>query len=141
MRKVIFLDIDGVMNSRNDYYSYTMETDSHLKLLKQIIDATDAEIVLSSTWRLFKDSRDVVHRRLQEFGMDFIGCTPDSSSDLMHRGDQIRRWLKDNPNVTSFVILDNDNDMCELITHLVRTDTSVGLQKSDVDKAINMLKE
>jgi len=141
MRKVIFLDVDGVLNSGQDYYSFTIETDKHFLLLKRIIDATGAEIVLSSTWRMHEEDRNIVHKRLQEFGMDFIDSnrTPNSSYELMHRGDQIREWFKNNPDVTSFVILDDDSDMCEYITHLVKTDTNVGLQELDVEKAIEVL--
>ena len=56
--KVIFLDIDGVLNSikfdrlrmrdgRSDFID-----ESRLPLLKQIVDSTNAVIVLSTTWRV-----------------------------------------------------------------------------------------
>ncbi len=56
--KVIFLDIDGVLNSikfdrlrmrdgRSDFID-----ESRLPLLKQIVDSTGAVIVLSTTWRV-----------------------------------------------------------------------------------------
>ena len=57
MRKIIFLDIDGVLNSM-DYFEQTKDCKGYteinpekVKLLKEIVDRTGAEIVLSSTWR------------------------------------------------------------------------------------------
>ena len=60
--KVIFLDIDGVMNSTEEmialYNQYgssvdtTLPTPTKCKLLKQLVDKTGARLVLSSSWRL-----------------------------------------------------------------------------------------
>lgn len=54
--KVIFLDIDGVLNSRTydrkrNWNEQTDIDETRLPLIKEIVDATDAKIVLSSTWR------------------------------------------------------------------------------------------
>lgn len=57
MNKYIFLDIDGVLNSM-DWFKENRETSDYteidpekVKLLKEIVDKTGAEIILSSTWR------------------------------------------------------------------------------------------
>jgi hypothetical protein len=52
-----------------------------------------------------------------------------------HRGEEIQAWLTENPDVTQFVILDDDSDMAHLIDHLVQTDHKVGLTAADVKKA------
>ena len=52
--KVIFLDIDGVLNSldcKEKIEGYLFVEDKKIALLKELIDATGAKIVLSSTWR------------------------------------------------------------------------------------------
>lgn len=60
--KLIFLDIDGVLNTsqtfKRRYYEYkktgkyNLEIDEfRLNYLRQIVEATNAKIVLSSTWR------------------------------------------------------------------------------------------
>ena len=52
--KVIFLDIDGVLNcstTKDLCEFYTGIEDKKVAILKQIVDATDAKIVLISTWR------------------------------------------------------------------------------------------
>lgn len=138
MMKVIFLDIDGVLNSKQDRFSWDIETDIHFIRLKRIVDKTRAQIVLSSSWRMGNSGRDIVHKRLQQFGMDFIDVTPIFSGQ--HRGREIADWLSRHE-VESFVILDDEGDMDELVDHLVKTDMNVGLQDNDVDKAISLLRQ
>ena len=68
MRKIIFLDFDGVLDS--DYYSlvlfrkveslddkYGTRFDPYcVQNLKHIIEETDADIVVSSTWKMIFNS-------------------------------------------------------------------------------------
>ena len=59
--KVIFLDIDGVLNANEDFGGRSKPnpsihgilgiTTTRLNRLKQIIDKTDAKIVLTSSWK------------------------------------------------------------------------------------------
>jgi hypothetical protein len=52
---VVFLDVDGVLQAHNaEWFSMTA-----LKLLRQIVLRSDAKIVLSSTWRLLAQTRQV----------------------------------------------------------------------------------
>ena len=64
--KVIFLDIDGVLNS-DEYVDKVKKSDiqgierdidiEKVKLLKRAIDETGAKVVLSSSWRYTKNAR------------------------------------------------------------------------------------
>ena len=60
--RVIFLDIDGVLNhdtSMELTKDYWTKPETYLiERLKKIIDATDAKIVLSSDWRLDRDDEE-----------------------------------------------------------------------------------
>ena len=135
--KVIFLDIDGVLNSAQDRFSYTIETDKHLQLLKQLVNKTNAKIVLSSSWRLVDSCLFQVIKRLEDFNMKLFDVIWKRMSGP--RGEEIREWLSRH-DVESFVILDDEADMCEFKeTNLVQTDPMVGLVKKDVDKAIGIL--
>ena len=59
---IIFLDIDGVMNSTEEMIALynqhgssidnTLPSPTKCKLLKQLVDETGAKVVLSSSWRL-----------------------------------------------------------------------------------------
>lgn len=111
--KVLFLDIDGVLNCKDTVNRYDgfIGIDPYLvAIFNRIIFATDAKIVLSSTWRLAKFSRDEVRRRV----MDFIDVTPRLSKpgDMSStgRGLEINAWLKEHPEVKKYAILDDDSD-------------------------------
>ena len=53
--KVIFLDVDGVLNSQSLFERCGEELvpidEENIQYLKAIVDATNAKIVLSSSWR------------------------------------------------------------------------------------------
>ena len=53
--KIIFLDIDGVLNSVRYDCQRTIDQgnidETRLQLIKKLVDATEARIVLSSSWR------------------------------------------------------------------------------------------
>ena len=138
--KVIFLDVDGVLNSAQDGYSIRLRTDSHLKLLQRIIKETGAKIVLSSSWRIgFTPASKNLLARFKEYGLELMDCTPELS-DLC-RGDEIRKWLNDTDYTEeNFVILDDEANMAEFAEkNLVQTDTNVGLQKADAVRCIKLL--
>jgi hypothetical protein len=56
------------------------------------------------------------------------------------RGDEIRAWLNEHKDVTNFVILDDESDMCEFTkTNLVKTNTNFGLKSIHIEKAVKIL--
>lgn len=140
--KIIFLDVDGVLNSELDSFDWNVQTDYHFELLKSLVDKTQAKIVLSSSWRKSKDSLETIKSRLQDFGIDVYDVTPSINSPNTKRGDEIRQWIdtQQDTSVTSFIILDDNSDMCEYTnTNLVQTDIKIGFQKQDYEKALKML--
>ncbi len=139
--KVIFLDVDGVLNSKQDGNTIKLRTDSHFRLLQYIVEATGARIVLSSSWRAgFARVKNILSDRLKEYGLEIMDSTP-VLSGVSCRGEEIRQWLSDNEqSVEKFVILDDDADMAEFTeTNLVQTDSEVGLQEKDALRCIEML--
>ena len=138
--KVIFLDVDGVLNSSQDGFTIKLGTNKHLELLKQIVDKTDAKIVLSSSWRINNKTKSFIENKLNEYGMSIISSTPDLGSS---RGEEIKSWLRETIDfIDSFIILDDDSDMDEYTrARLVQTNRDMGLQETDVIKAINILCE
>lgn len=152
--KIIFLDIDGVLNfngCRDLVGGVYFVNDDKIRLLKQIIDKTDAKIVLSSTWRLGWFDRDnhikseiavdfiKLETKLKEFNIEFLSRTPITYE--RHRGTEIDMWLKkwSGELIESFVILDDDIDMSPYMDKLVHTSWKTGLCKKDVDLAIKIL--
>lgn len=137
--KVIFLDIDGVLSDGLTILGTGRDipTDDHLACLKQIVDATGAQIVLSSDWRLHvQDKRDVVN------ALDTVQLKlfDDTKKRKANRDIEIRNWLTDHPEVENFVILDdNDKFSKELKLHLVLTDFALGLLPEHAELAIEVL--
>lgn len=144
--KVIFLDIDGVLNSKKDTYDLDLRTEYHMELLQKIVQETKAKIVLSSTWRKeITLLKEVLMPKLEKHGLEIMSFTPVLNTDC--RGDDIREWLNlaSNPRhgygVYKFAILDDHDDMCEFTkTNLIQTNADVGLQPEDAQKCINLLK-
>ena len=125
--KVIFLDIDGVLNTKETYdniyrthgFLSTMEVPIdkfRLEYLKTIIDETDAKIVLSSSFRHFfiKQEDKLVPASIKgkklydcflKYGMDIYDVTPINGYT---REEEIKEWLINNEEVEDFIIIDDD---------------------------------
>ena len=141
MNKIIFLDIDGVLNSQNTFgdnheYSkffvkymngsiddemvYTMlDIDlDKVFMLRDICNLTGDKVVVSSSWRRLK-KYFLFEEKLTSLGIPIVGVTPYINSN---RGDEIRKYLEENE-VDDFVILDDDifKDFNELENYLVKT--------------------
>ena len=136
--KIIFLDVDGVLNSVQDRFSWTIESDKHLILLACIVRRTDAKIVVSSSWRNC-GLLDTLKKRLNDFSMSVFDITGYNKNGI--RGLEIKEWLDNHNNIESFVIL--DDEVFDIKEHFpnnfVQTSMKVGLQKEDVEKCIAIL--
>jgi hypothetical protein len=74
--KVVFLDIDGVLNTRHtpNPRNFPYVVDNILvRRLKRVLARTRAKVVITSTWRY--DFVGVFAAK--HHGIPFIGCTPD----------------------------------------------------------------
>lgn len=111
--KVIFLDVDGVLNTSNgrcDMGLYCL-LPTALANLKDIVDKTNASIVLSSTWRIYDEALEILKRKLQELGLDIYAVTPRLGRARWH---EIKSWLANHPYVTKYAIIDDDPYACRL---------------------------
>ena len=138
--KVLFLDIDGVLNDAVNIHNLMDDkpTKEHLDCLKAILDATGAKVVLSSTWRLFPDSRNIVKNCLRNIGSDIYDKTKELSKG---RGAEIKEWLDRHPEVDKFVILDDDiSDIKPYFpANIVKTTFYRGLLPHHIEPAIKIL--
>ena len=85
--KVIFLDIDGVMNDelafrawkenpdKDTYEDSDVPTDQHMAQLKRLVEATGAEVVLSSAWRCSIWGMRTVLERFNDYGLKLLSVT------------------------------------------------------------------
>lgn len=163
--KIIFLDIDGVLATSSTHFKFF---DRYcLKRLKTIIEATNASIVLSSTWRKsrkIEDIRNLFIRNGDDYGCwvqnpEFfpaeciIGKTPilsigdqerKNNGGSWGRGHEIEFWLeqayKFRKDVESYLVLDDDS--ADLDTHKerhVQTDCHKGLLDNNIEESIRIL--
>ena len=185
---IIFLDIDGVLNGYNFWnvlgwkiiklfncnklrlwYIHTINPfgihERKVKRLAKIVEATNAKVVMSSSWRKFwwkkpYANQDEDEKKLTDlfdmYNIDVIDITPTLKSGV--RGWEIYKWLHEHRDyVKSFVILDDEAaDMEPFINSLrfIRTsdvpetayvqgkaDENVGLKRKHIKRAINILRD
>lgn len=141
-RPIIFLDIDGVLT--NFATKYRVGDPLCVACLNRITEATGAVIVVSSSWRGHPDIAGI----LSGWGVtgEVIGITPSLShlrasgiAVSAQRGQEIYQWIVKNEFDGFCAILDDDKDMWPVMDRLVQTDTQLGLQDTDADKAIALL--
>jgi len=148
---IIFLDVDGVLNSINKLietynkthkphsgYSYPFD-ENCLENLQLLVRETNSKLVITSTWRKDTQGREVLLNTLKEYELDnqVIGYTP--VLDNESRGMEIREYLRELKERPDFVILDDDSDMEELTPFLIKTNRQVGLTYENVQEAITQL--
>ena len=147
--KCIYLDIDGVLNSDKTLARtpnrYIGISSDKVKLLKEIVKATDACIILSSSWRLmeeYDEDKKYLYKQLRYKDLKIVDQTKKLS---MNRGLEISKHLEEHPEIKSFVILDDEFAQCfadaGLKEHYIQTDYTTGLTKADVMKAIKILND
>mmetsp|Transcript_79690 Transcript_79690/g.213091 ORF Transcript_79690/g.213091 Transcript_79690/m.213091 type:complete len:218 (+) Transcript_79690:3-656(+) len=145
--RVIFLDVDGVLHpAKSGQPIAPLFRDECLRCLKNIVTATAAEIVLSSSWRLHPRGRTEVDKVLQQYGIGaVIGATPNLGGGAADRAREVAAWLACPPDqVMSFVVLD-DLDLvglsgsCEVTIRFVRTPAHRGLGPMEAQSATRIL--
>jgi hypothetical protein len=150
--KVLFLDIDGVLNSERtrmalggypqDFAPAELEKFDWVAvlLIKRLCRETGAVVVMSSAWRNLFELKDFK----ENFDLPVIDRTPYLGSDAyaagVCRGDEIAAWLKDHPEVTHYAIVDDYADMLEEQQEFfVLTTEQDGLRYNDYMMLRNLL--
>lgn len=156
--KVLFLDIDGVLNFDGTEAKTPSGCDGIVdrlvKKLKSIIDNTNALVVLSSDWKVnwYKSAADITDlpmdgqylvRKLKRNGVHINSKTDDKFPES-YRGAAIMDWISRHNGVDGWCVLDDvffDDYMMypEISNHIVLTDPRVGLTDDDAASAIDIL--
>jgi hypothetical protein len=153
--KVIFLDVDGVLNCAKTERGWGkmrfVDTRKMLRV-REICDRTGAKVVISSSWRegAQDDALPVDKMQWQALIAEFdkhripvIGMTPIAHDRW--RGDEISMWLKSQEEpVKDFVIV--DDIICDLtrfvsVGRVVQTVDAWGLTKEKMEECIKILGE
>lgn len=152
MAKVIFLDVDGVLNTNSD--AGTGRSDVLRPLLLQrlgaIVHATSSKIVLSSSWRFHPQLCTILTSALVQVSKipsdAVIGMTGEARSGTVARAEEIGEWLdttmrQGRTPIASWVVIDDLplGGVPYLAGHFVRVDPRTGLTAKNVKSAIHIL--
>lgn len=134
--KVVFLDIDGVLNTyemvRQNGFDYIDRT--LVGLLATVIRDTGAEVVLSSFWRLDPKDTLLVDAALKEFGIFLYDKTRSIPGP---RSNEISDWLLRNTLVEKYAILDDADEAGVGLEHsFFQTSTEIGLTNQIASQVI-----
>ncbi len=150
MEPILFLDIDGVLNSeayfarqrarRITIISTRQELidPSAVVHLNRIVEATKCHVVLSSSWRLHNLGDVIEWLRERGFHGTLFGATPRAP---VTRGGQIQAWLDSWDHRAVYVALDDEPDLDTHPGRWVVTSYAEGLTAERADEAIRLLKE
>jgi len=153
VRRIIFLDFDDVMtttkhclslNRQNqpekDEYGVLFDPDC-VAALKHIVDETDAEIVVTSSWR--EVDMDILRLKEMWESRHLPGKLADVTPPISHyRGEEIAAWLTFCPDNCQYVIIDDlpqDQFLTNQYDHLITTDGYAGLTRKLAEQAISIL--
>lgn len=149
--KVIFLDVDGVLNSKDWLENNRDRTENSInpekvKFLAEIVEKTNAEVVLSSTWRYIPEHPMFLHLTdvLGQNGIKIHSFTPELNGD---RPKEIKTWVEKQSEEIQFVSIEDDFSEDDYRKYgiedcLVRTSyygKYGGLQRNHVEKVIQLL--
>lgn len=152
--KVIFLDVDGVINCRTTkerIRGYIGVEQEKIALIREIVDATNAKIVLSSTWRLdyiwHKEDKSVnldtynyLEEELAKQALDIFDVTPRHNDSW--RGREIQDWIDNcGQEIESYVVIDDEiyDISKEHKGHIIQTSWSTGIKPNAVKMSIDIL--
>ena len=157
--KVIFLDFDGVINNCgdiDDYIFYPVNDKSNrihslpfsasnivpLKMLFDFLFKENIKIVLSTSWRQIISYKD-----LDIAFKNFLGFSHMNEKIIINeipviyesleaiRGNEIKVFLENNPNISDYLIIDDNFDFLKTQkNHLILTNASIGFSEKDFQK-------
>ena len=154
----MFLDIDGVLHPFHGHVNLTQVTTFHrecMDRLVELVEDTKAEIVLSSSWRNFSNTRVRAMANLGEYGITFTRwIEPDSSASAgataRSKVEKILSFVQIH-NPQQWVVLDDEDlvqscglpresFMMQLFkSRFVQTDGKRGLADIDIEQAVSIL--
>jgi hypothetical protein len=133
--KLVFLDIDGVLNCKRtpNPRKFPFVVDPILlQRFRQLLEKTGAQVVLSSNWRF--DPAGLFSA--EHYGIPFIASTPDLEGEP--RCNAILEWLRCHPDVERFIVIDDEDDELDALP-LFQPLRSTGLTDEIVEAAADYL--
>lgn len=116
MDKVIFLDVDGVLNDKNTKsrcQGYIGIDSKKVKLLAKLVNETGATIILSSSWKHYWNKNPeycdrfgiYLNKKLQQENLIIADKTYDKKK--WRRGEGIKKFIEQH-DIKNFIVLDDE---------------------------------
>lgn len=154
INRVVFLDMDGVLCTRRAALALGAYGHIHtldpigIQFLNRLHEAAPYQLVISSSWRHIYPDTPVI---LKASGLTRPWCNPDwrtkdlwdhTRSSKNARPAEIDEWLSRHPEITDYIILDDDHFKWfpEQRDHLVQTDPEVGIGFEDMERCLHIFK-
>merc|ERR1719253_445473 len=127
---VLFLDVDGVLHSVQVHHPRQQFDRRCMNLLCEVVNKSNASIVLSTAWRADPEARRIVSEKLQEYNLpQYVSKTPQIA--MFRRTREILAWVRKYKPATWVAIDDlpllEESD--EMQGHFVQTRARFGLQQ------------
>ncbi len=141
--KIIFLDLDGVLNN---WYHPDLIARENLNILKKILALSKAKIVLTSSNKYPLQRQNIKTitgsylekyvKIIQNEGISIYDVTPYVKED---RSLEIKAYLESNTNITDFVIIDDELVAPDFLKYQVLLDWDRGLQEEHIKPVLAIL--
>jgi len=148
MERIIFLDVDGVLNTNQDAEIAFID-DNLLLRFARLVQRSKAKIVISSSWRKHKHLVQFLCDKLEKIGIrvsdNIIAQTKDLTQYGKNRAQEIQEWMQiyEGCNRIKWVALDDmDLHILEpnyMNNHFVHISPGKGLTVENVDTALQIL--
>ncbi len=149
---IIFLDIDGILNTSSD----RRINRNMVKRLSRLVKDTNSKVILHSGWRFwFNENMQPLNgqaKNLQEElwreGITLSGKTPDLSDENIKKtqtfskvkASEILSWLDKQSDIDAWAVLEDLDLKNETIKkHQIMPDPDTGLTDEDIDKAMALI--
>jgi len=146
----IFVDIDGVFNKHwltverwpvesSKLYGFDP---GNVAILQQILDQCPANLIISSAWRKIHTLEEIRRGFSTQGGLTHTHRIVDRTPTYGKiRGDEIKKWRDDHNRTTTYLILDDSDDMLdEQLPHFLKTHYLGGLTPDHLDQCLTILR-
>jgi hypothetical protein len=97
------------------------------------------DIVITSTWRRNDNYKECLINGGLRPGINIFGRTPYLYGKT--RGEEIKAYLHEHPEITDYIIIDDDEDMLpEQMSRFIKTDGYIGFNLHDFEKFEKIVK-
>ncbi len=141
--KIIFLDLDGVLNN---WYHPDLIDEKNALVLKKILELSKAKVVITSSnkYSFQRKGQKTIEESflahylkiLQEMGITPFDLTPYCEED---KGIEIKAYLKSNPEIVDFVVIDDEPVSLDLLKYQVLPDLYKGLSPEHIKPVLDIL--